>query len=96
MSEMVTVVRRAALALTMMAVPRMALACPVCFGRSDSPMAAAANLSVWVMLAVTGVVLAGFAAFIVTLAKRASDNREPGVESLRSYERTPVADGTPC
>jgi hypothetical protein len=93
---MVVVIRRAVLALTMMTVPRMALACPVCFGQSDSPMAAAANMSIWVMLGVTGAVLAGFAAFIVTLAKRASEHRVSGVDSRRSYDRTGVAERTPC
>src|SRR5205085_9164429 len=39
------------LALAMvLAAPRAAFACPVCFGQSDSPMASAANLSILVML----------------------------------------------
>jgi hypothetical protein len=49
----------------------IALACPVCFGQSDSPMAWAVNLSIIVMLLVVGGVLAGFASFIFYLMRRA-------------------------
>jgi hypothetical protein len=92
---MVVVIRRAVLALGVSAVPRLAPACPVCFGQSDSPMAAAANMSIWVMLGVTGLVLSGFAAFIVTLAKRASEN-QPSVDGRPSCERVTIAERTPC
>jgi len=51
--------------------PRLALACPVCFGQSDSPMAWAANMSILVMLAITGGVLAAFASFFIHLVRRA-------------------------
>ena len=51
--------------------PRAAFACPVCFGQSDSPMAIATNLGIIVMLAVVGVVLSGFASFIIYLNRRA-------------------------
>ncbi len=51
--------------------PRAALACPVCFGQSDSPLAGATNLGIIVMLGVVVAVLSGFAAFIVHLNRRA-------------------------
>ncbi len=54
------------------AAPRAALACPVCFGQSDSPMAYAMNMSILVMLGITGVVLAGFGGFVVHLMRKAS------------------------
>jgi hypothetical protein len=54
-----------------LAAPRMALACPVCFGESDSPMAAATNAGIWLMLGVVGVMLAGFASFFIYLMRRA-------------------------
>jgi hypothetical protein len=57
--------------VTMLAVPRAALACPVCFGQSDSPLAIATNLGVLAMLAVVVGVLGGFGAFFVYLARRA-------------------------
>jgi hypothetical protein len=53
------------------AVPRAVLACPVCFGQSDSPLANATNMGIIAMLGVVGGVLAGFAAFIVHLNRRA-------------------------
>ena len=57
--------------LALVAAPRVALACPVCFGQSDSPMAWGTNMAIFFMLGLTGVVLAGFGAFIVYLMRRA-------------------------
>ena len=51
--------------------PRIAFACPVCFGNSDSPLVSATNLGIMAMLGVVTGVLAGFAAFIVHLNRRA-------------------------
>jgi len=62
--------RQAALLTLMLAVPRAALACPVCFGQSDSPMAQGVNMGIFFLLGVIGVVLAGFATFFVYLARR--------------------------
>ena len=64
-------VRRALTTVALVAAPRAALACPVCFGQSDSPMAWGTNMAVFFMLGVTGVVLTGFGAFIVYLMRRA-------------------------
>ena len=36
----------------LLAAPRAALACPVCFGNSDSPMAIAMNMGIFMMLVV--------------------------------------------
>jgi len=49
----------------------IAMACPVCFGANDSPMAQATNMGIIVMLVVVGAVLAGFASFILYLNRRA-------------------------
>jgi hypothetical protein len=57
--------------LVMLGAPRVALACPVCFGQNDSPMAQAMNLGILLMLVVVGGVLAGFAAFFISLVRRA-------------------------
>ncbi len=59
------------IALALVATPRAAFACPVCFGQSDSPLAIGTNMAVFFMLGVTGAVLAGFASFIVYLMRRA-------------------------
>lgn len=50
---------------------RSALACPVCFGAADSPMVDGIKLGIFVLLAVTGVMLGSFAAFFVHLMRRA-------------------------
>ena len=62
---------RALLASLMLAVPRLALACPVCFGQSDSPLAQGVNMGIYFLLAVVVGVLAAFASFFVYLARRA-------------------------
>lgn len=63
--------RRLSLTLVLLAAPRVALACPVCFGRSDSPAAQAINMGIFVLLGVVGAVLAAFASFMVYLNRRA-------------------------
>jgi len=59
--------------MTLMAltVPRLALACPVCFGQNDSPLAAAMNNGIVLMLGVIVAVLAAFASFFIYLMRRA-------------------------
>ena len=54
-----------------LAAPRIALACPVCFGNSDAPMAKATNLGILAMLVVVAGMLASFAAFFIYLNRRA-------------------------
>jgi hypothetical protein len=53
------------------AVPRAALACPVCFGDSNAPMAIATNTGIMFMLVVVAAVLCGFASFFIYLMRRA-------------------------
>ena len=48
------------------------LACSVCFGASDSPLAKGASTGVFFMLGVTFFVLAGFGSFIFYLFRRQS------------------------
>jgi hypothetical protein len=64
--------RQTLVALLVLAFPRAAFACPVCFGQSDSPMALATNMGVFFMLGVTTAVLAAFAAFFIYLIRRAN------------------------
>ena len=65
--------RRALLAALVIvaASARPALACPVCFGASDAPMAVATNLGIIAMLVVVVGVLTAFAAFFIYLMRRA-------------------------
>jgi hypothetical protein len=60
-----------AVAAVTLGVPRAALACPVCFGNSDAPMAIATNTGIIFMLAIVGAVLCGFASFSIYLMRRA-------------------------
>lgn len=53
------------------ALPAPALACSSCVGAADGPMASGLNAGVAVLLGVTGVVLACFAAGMVAFARRA-------------------------
>ncbi len=49
----------------------MLIACAVCFGQSDSPMAWGTNMGIFLMLGVTGFMLAAFAGFFIYLMRRA-------------------------
>jgi hypothetical protein len=64
--------RLAAVVALTAGVPRDALACPVCFGNSDAPMAVATNTGVIFMLGVVVVMLAAFASFFIYLIRRAN------------------------
>jgi hypothetical protein len=58
------------LSAALLAIPQAVLACPVCFGQSDSPMANAMNLGILALLGVIVAVLGGFATFMVHLGRR--------------------------
>jgi hypothetical protein len=59
------------LTLVMLAAPRAAFACPVCFGDSNAPMAVAMNMGILAMLIVVAGVLGAFATFFIYLIRRA-------------------------
>jgi hypothetical protein len=69
--------------IALLAFPRTALACAVCFGQSDSPMAQATNMGILLMLGVVAVVLASFGSFFIYLNRRA---RLASLESDRSAD----------
>ena len=62
------------------------LACPVCFGQSDSPMAWAMRTGIIFMLAIVGGVLVGFASFFVHLVRRARLVEQSGSAGAGSVE----------
>lgn len=72
--------RQTLLTLLLLAAPRVALACPVCFGQTDAPLAVAAKMGVIFMLGVVVAVLAAFASFFIYLMRRArlAANDVPG------------------
>jgi hypothetical protein len=63
--------RKTLFTVGLLTAPRAALACPVCFGNSDSPMAIATNMGIIAMLVVVAGVLGGFATFFIYLMRRA-------------------------
>jgi heme/copper-type cytochrome/quinol oxidase subunit 2 len=76
------------IALALVAAPRAAFACPVCFGQSDAPMAQAMNMGIMLMLVVVVAVLGAFASFIVSLVRRAR------LAELAAAERHEPQEGT--
>ena len=57
--------------LALLLMPRAALACPVCTGQTDAPLARATTIGVAVMLGVVAFVLSGFAGLLWRLRRRA-------------------------
>jgi hypothetical protein len=53
-----------------MALHLLLVACPVCFGAGDGPVAAAANAGIFALMAVTLLVLAGIAGGALSIARR--------------------------
>ena len=62
--------RIALLSAAALLLPRLASACPVCFGASDGPMLEGSNMGILALLVVTLAMLAAFAAFFYTLVRR--------------------------
>jgi len=90
-------VKRALFTTLALAAPRAALACPVCFGQSDAPMALATNAGIWMMLGVVAVMLSGFASFFIYLSrrmKRLARAAESGVASTRTMHAGITSEGT--
>jgi len=75
--------RRSMFTFAMLLAPRVALACPVCFGQNDSPLAKAMNLGILAMLVVVAGVLASFASFFIYLSRRARLADQLPAESSR-------------
>ena len=73
---------RAAATVALIAAPRVALACPVCFGQSDSPLAKGVNMGVLFLLGTITAVLIGFAGFMVYLARRAKIFADESIDSV--------------
>jgi hypothetical protein len=81
--------RRAMFATLAALVPRSVLACPVCFGQSDSPLALGINYGILAMIGFIGSVLLAFAGFFIYLMRRAhlADQTSPW---------QPSGDGSPA
>ncbi|MBI4659640.1 MAG: hypothetical protein HY735_12440 [Verrucomicrobia bacterium] len=64
----------AVIAAAMLTSANSALACAVCFGKSDSALAKGLHWGVLSLLAIVFCVLAGIASFFIYLAKRSASN----------------------
>ena len=78
----------------LVAAPRVAAACPVCFGQNDSPAAIAMNMGILAMLVVVGGVLAAFATFFIHLMRRARLVSESSSLAPGPAEAGPHVEGT--
>jgi len=56
--------------IVMLAIPALALACPVCFGGADSPQTRAAQTGILALLVVTVAMLASIAGFFFVYLRR--------------------------
>jgi hypothetical protein len=79
---------RALAAVALVLVPRVALACPVCFGQSDSPLAKGVNMGVLFLLGTITIVLIGFASFMIYLARRAKIFAGDDIEQIDTVRET--------
>ena len=56
--------------LVLLALPRLAMACPVCFGSADSPQTKAAQTGILALLGVTVAMLSSIAGFVFIYLRR--------------------------
>jgi hypothetical protein len=70
-----------------------AMACAVCFGKSDSDMAKAMNWGIFALLTVIVSVLGSAAAFFVCLARRASAYAAANADSQDSLNDVEIKSG---
>jgi hypothetical protein len=66
----------------------LVLACSVCFGQSDSPLAQGTNMAIFFMLGVTGIMLASFAGFFIYLIRRKRVFDDDVMDNVPGHERT--------
>ena len=62
--------RRVLVALWLTAVPRVALACPICFGENDSAMTLGISYGIYFMLGIIAVLWVAFGSFFIYLWRR--------------------------
>ena len=62
--------KTALVTLVLLAIPRLALACPVCFGSADSPQTKAAQTGILALLGVTVAMLSSIAGFFFIYLRR--------------------------
>ncbi|MGE5126226.1 MAG: hypothetical protein ACM3PV_08045 [Betaproteobacteria bacterium] len=71
----------AAGAAVWLADPLVASACPSCFGQADGPMADAARVGMWLLLAVTFGLQGAFVAFFLYLRRHAARSADRALDA---------------
>ena len=72
--------KTALVTIGLLGVPRLALACPVCFGAADSPQTKASQAGILALLLVTVVMLASIAGFFFIYLRRRIKTFEEATE----------------
>jgi hypothetical protein len=73
--------RVAAIMTATVLLPRLASACPVCFGASDGPILRGSSMGILALLVITIGMLGAFGAFFMTLARRGAKSAATGSEA---------------
>jgi len=76
MTRTARILAGALLAVAVIGAAQPVLACPVCWGASDEPMAQGMNNGIFFLLGVIGMVQIGFVALFVSFRNRARDYQE--------------------
>lgn len=66
----------AVVGIAVLSIAQPAMACPVCFGATDSPMAAGMNNGIFFLLGIIGTVQIGFVALFVSFRRRGKDYQD--------------------
>ena len=86
--------KKAVFTVVALLAPRVALACPVCFGQNDSPMALGTNWGIATLLVVVVGVLASFARFFIYLSRRARLAETPDPIEAARFAGSDAQEGT--
>ena len=82
--------RKTILTLGLLAAPRAALACPVCFGNSDSPLAIATNMGIFAMLVVVAGMIGACARFFFSPKEIVSEGLETTLSFRAAWGKVPL------
>ena len=83
----------AVVASVLVLAPRVAFACPVCFGENDSPLALGINYGILVMLGIIGGLWVAFGSFFIYLRRRARMVHEAVEGPAHAEHHAPHAQG---
>ena len=83
--------RVAFIATAFLLAPRLAAACPVCFGAADGPMLRGSSMGILTLLIVTLCMFGAFGAFFVHLARKsAAQSQQDAPAASPSWQGEPT------